>query len=503
MFEAVPGHIIRKLLEHLPSQAKLMAMHTDYQGNLLGWYGNGSYYFEDALQRGKPVSVLLPYLEGVFPLPQQYLELPRLQFSEEKWINVFVLLDHDRSHWVFISDCSGQTVELQGLLQKINEKKLQMETVASGARNNPFGKVHLLQMATFEKLSYNRYALCGTPPDWLSTLKPAILHPGIVKLFDHFPFLEVFEQEMIDEQVEEGRKFYNSGIWIETDGQEREYFLRAFLTEVNQKTYLLIRLLNNDLLGEHDTIQKAREQQLAYEQMTKAKKALKEILDYKDKFVSIITHDLRSPIASVLGATEMLLNDTEFVNSLDLFNKEMLLSMRDEMTRMLDYNDKLYFWSNLELGNFKLVKENIKVGELMAIVQKTFKNKFKEKGISFSTRYAVNDTLKVDVTLFLQVLNNLVGNALKFTPEGGTIHMEYYHDAQGKRLKVSDTGGGMPEEKAAHLFDHLSSDSTLGTQGEKGSGLGLGIVKRIVEAHHFKITARSKPGQGTEITLEL
>jgi len=68
---------------------------------------------------------------------------------------------------------------------------------------------------------------------------------------------------------------------------------------------------------------------------------------------------------------------------------------------------------------------------------------------------------------------------------------------------VSDTGGGMPEEKAAHLFDHLSSDSTLETQGEKGSGLGLGIVKQIVEAHQFKINARSKPGQGTEITLEL
>jgi len=238
------------------------------------------------------------------------------------------------------------------------------------------------------------------------------------------------------------------------------------MTLIDDKEYLLIRMLNEDLLGEQDTIQKAREQQLAYEHLAKAKKELQELLDYKDKFVSIITHDLRSPIASVLGATEMLINDKELIDQIDNFNKEILIAMREEMNRMLDYNDKLYHWSNLELGNFELEPETIAISELLAIVEKTFQNKFIEKGIQFLSSYDENGQLEVDITLFLQVLNNLIGNALKFTPEGGNIQISYQQNDSGKRLVISDSGTGMDEEKAAYLFDRSSQDSSLGTKGE-------------------------------------
>ena len=278
--------------------------------------------------------------------------------------------------------------------------------------------------------------------------------------------MEIFDAELADLLKTNNRPFYNSGIWIESDAQGKEYFLRAFMTLIDDKEYLLIRMLNEDLLGEQDTIQKAREQQLAYEHLAKAKKELQELLDYKDKFVSIITHDLRSPIASVLGATEMLINDKELIDQIDNFNKEILIAMREEMNRMLDYNDKLYHWSNLELGNFELEPETIAISELLAIVEKTFQNKFIEKGIQFLSSYDENGQLEVDITLFLQVLNNLIGNALKFTPEGGNIQISYQQNDSGKRLVISDSGTGMDEEKAAYLFDRSSQDSSLGTKGE-------------------------------------
>jgi signal transduction histidine kinase len=504
MFESIPRHIIQYLLEKLPPYAGLMAMHVDAEGGLLGWYGPWSHYFDSSAQRGKRVSDFLPFLEGVFPLPEHSLEMPRLQHSDDQWINLYIFKDIDQRYWIFLSDCSRETAQLQSLLQKVNENKLKEETSHQAVlRKNPFGQVQLFQVATFERLSDHLYAMCGTAPDWLCNLKPNIINRGVVNLTEQFPFLEVFADEMRNELAETDRKFYNSGIWIESDEKGKEYFLRAFLTYADDKAYLLIRMLNDDLLGEQDTIQKAREQQLAYEHMAKAKKELKELLDYKDKFVSIITHDLRSPIASVLGATEMLLNDTSFTSHLDSFNYEMLVSMRDEMNRMLDYNAKLYHWSNLELGNFELIYEQIKVSELMAIVEKTFQNQFIEKGIQFIASFHDNDLLEVDITLFLQALNNLVGNALKFTPEGGQIQLIYQHDDAGRRLTVKDTGMGMKEEKASHLFEQTSHESALGTKGEKGSGLGLGIVKRIIEAHHFKISARSTPGVGTEITIKL
>ncbi len=504
MFESLPRHIINYLLEKLPPYARLLVLHSDVAGNLLAWYGPWEFYFDIPPQRGNKLSQIIPFLEGVFPLPEKTIEMPKLQLNENKWVDINILKDTDESQWIFISDCTKETLELESLLQRVNEKQLKTESKHNELLNNPFGQVQLFQVATFEKYSKTLYRLCGEPPAWLNVLKPEIIKRfTAIQLSEYFPFLEIFDAELADLLKTNNRSFYNSGIWIESDAEGKEYFLRAFMTLIDNKKYLLIRMLNEDLLGEQDTIQKAREQQLAFEHLAKAKKKLQELLDYKDKFVSIITHDLRSPIASVLGATEMLINDKELIDQIDEFNKEILIAMREEMNRMLDYNDKLYHWSNLELGNFELEPETIAISELLAIVEKTFQNKFIEKGIQFLSSYDENGPLKVDITLFLQVLNNLVGNALKFTPEGGNIQISYQQNESGRHLVISDSGTGMPEEKAAHLFDRSSQESSLGTKGEKGSGLGLGIVKRIIDAHHFSIHATSKPGKGTQMIIDM
>ncbi len=505
MIQSLPEHIISHILEELPPYTGLLVIHANSKGNMLSWHGPWNRYFDDEAKPKADLTQFIPFLSGLFPLPEKTLQLQNLQLKDKLWIDIHLLKDDDQSHWIFLTDRTKEAIKLQGLLQKVNEDQFRLESLHHpDSGENPFGHLYLFQVATFEKLNNDQYRLTGSAPKWLNNLKPQLSQKEIsIHLTEIFPFLEIFISEMSEEDVFKTRNFFNSGIWIESDTSGKEYFLRAFSTKINDTEFLLIRLLNDDLLGEQDTIQKAREQQLAYEKLAKAKKQLQELLDYKDKFVSIITHDLRSPVASVLGATEMFINDTEFMSQLDAFNKEMLFSMRDEMNRMLDYNDKLYHWSNLELGNFELTLETIEMADLIKTITKTFKGKFEEKKIQFSSVVPTGYKIKVDITLFLQVLNNLIGNALKFTPEGGNISVEVSLSKNHNQIIVSDSGIGMDEERAARLFDNSYAKSTQGTKGEKGTGLGLGIVKRIIQAHHFSIRAHSKPGKGTQMIIEL
>ncbi len=316
-----------------------------------------------------------------------------------------------------------------------------------------------------------------------------------------FPFLEVFESEASEFWAQNEKGLFKSGIWTQENPEGKNYLLRAFASNLKGKHYLLTWLFVGYLHDEQDIIQKAREQQLTYKKLSKAESRLKELLDYKEKFVSIISHDLRSPIASVFGVSEMLINDKELNEKLDDFNRELLLNIKSEMGRLLDYNTKLYHWSNLELGNFNLVLEDIQVSELVKIVEQTEKHGFKRKNISFFKNLESNLTVKVDITLFLQALNNLVSNAIKFTPENGSITVDAYKKTTSNSIiiSVSDTGVGIPEDVRENIFSkHITSH---GTAGEKGSGLKLGIVKKVIDAHRYSIDVKSEEGKGTRFNI--
>jgi signal transduction histidine kinase len=127
----------------------------------------------------------------------------------------------------------------------------------------------------------------------------------------------------------------------------------------------------------------------------------------------------------------------------------------------------------------------------------------KEKNIHFISHIATGFAFDADETLLGQALNNLVGNSVKFTPEGGTIHLSFVMDSTSKCIVVSDSGQGMDQETCDRLFSGFTRKTTMGTYGEKGTGLGLGIVKKIIDAHGFTIHVESVPGTGTTFTIRL
>ena len=193
------------------------------------------------------------------------------------------------------------------------------------------------------------------------------------------------------------------------------------------------------------------------------------------------------------------------MGKMDQEQASLMIHIREEMQRLLEYNDKLYHWSNLELGNFKIVKSEISFNEVAAYIERMQHLKLKQKNIRFILKpnHSKDFILLADETLLGQALNNLLGNAIKFTPLNGEIILGTRVKPDHLEIYVQDTGIGMTPEVSRNLFEGFTRKSTMGTFGEKGTGLGLGIVKKIVEAHHFTIHAESEPGKGSTFIISV
>ena len=498
--ENKPENIVQFLFARRPDSHREVLVKTDPDGNILEITGNKDLFSTD-LKPGTPLGEVFPFLSAFFPVSgNETIDLPRLAWKK-MFLHFLIFKDRDHFTWTLISDVSEEVGNMQGPIQRNNELALRHKTQFSF--ENPFGNLHLFQVAAFIKTKEGKFVPLGTAPDWMDNFFPelAAIRTGI-DLTEIFPYLEVFLPEAQDFWKTRAETLLGSDMWIETPVPDTELHFRAYATSKNENHYLMVRLLDSDDIPINQrTIQKAREHQLLYEKLQKTEKELKQLLYYKDKFVSIVSHDLRSPMASVVSIAEMLLTDEELVACMSDFNREMLQSMKEELERLLEYNNRLYHWSNLELGNFKLDREKYSVKKLMENALQTAKSKMEAKKIRAEAVVPEDFEMEMDVSLFSQVFNNLLGNAVKFTPEGGKITAGVVRENDAVRFFVSDTGVGMPEKVQKSIFAGVPNESTLGTAGEKGSGLGLDIVRKIVEAHGFNISVKSEPGRGTTFTI--
>jgi len=149
------------------------------------------------------------------------------------------------------------------------------------------------------------------------------------------------------------------------------------------------------------------------------------------------------------------------------------------------------------------VPEKISVKKLIDKVSQTARPTMEAKNIRYEAIVPEDFEVEVDVSLFLQALNNLIGNAIKFTPENGHIKITVKRENGKVQFLISDSGIGMSDKTQKSVFSGVPIDSTLGTSGEKGSGLGLDIVKKIVDAHGFNIDVHSEEKKGTTFNISL
>ena len=214
-------------------------------------------------------------------------------------------------------------------------------------------------------------------------------------------------------------------------------------------------------------------------------------------FIADVSHELRTPLTSIRGFVEALRDGTVTDPERQAASLEVV---HEETQRMLRMIEQLLDLSRLEAGDSQLLKSRIDLEELFAYVEAMFAARADEQGIDLRFDIASDaPTIEADYDRLVQVLNNLLDNALRHTSEGSVTLAARRRDG-GLEITVADTGEGIPAEHLDRLFDRFwQPESRTGP----GAGLGLAISREIVRAHDGKISADSRPGEGTTITVWL
>ena len=205
-----------------------------------------------------------------------------------------------------------------------------------------------------------------------------------------------------------------------------------------------------------------------------------------------VAHELRTPLSIIRGNTEGMLDG---VYPRDHEHLGTVLDATAVMSRLLD---DLRTLSLTDTGALRLHKQTTDVAELLEDVSYAFSPRAAEAGVTFSLASSLLPPLDVDPVRVRQVLENLLDNALRHTPRGGTIRIEVGWEGPAALFRVADTGRGIPAEALPHVFDRFWKSADSG-----GSGLGLAIARGLVEAHGGKIRADSVVDRGTVVSFTL
>ena len=228
---------------------------------------------------------------------------------------------------------------------------------------------------------------------------------------------------------------------------------------------------------------------------------LKQINATKDKFFSIISHDLRSPFNAILGFTEVL--QKEFHTYPQEQTHQYLTYIQQAARKTFDLLENLLEWSSLQIGKYvprlKLTPVSEIILDEIDLLHSTAQHKF----IELHTHFSNDSFVMIDKHMMKTVLRNLISNAIKFTDVNGKIEITVTEEDSEVSIAISDNGVGIDQSTIDNLFKIDSKISTIGTHGEKGTGLGLLLCKELVEKNNGKIGIESETGVGTTFTITL
>ncbi len=240
----------------------------------------------------------------------------------------------------------------------------------------------------------------------------------------------------------------------------------------------------------------------AEEELKKSASELKELNEAKDRFISIISHDLRTPFSSILGYTDFLLNDTDIDN---VKRDQYVLYIQESAKSMLSLVNSLLDYTRLQTGKIKFEPVRINAKSVIEKSIQILSGATLQKNIKLLSRLDKDFFIHADEGLLLQVFNNLISNAIKFTKPGGNINVNAFVDFEKNQIQffVEDDGVGMKKSDISKLFKVDSKFTTPGTAGEKGSGLGLSLVSDIIRKHGGEIWVESELGKGAKFNFTI
>jgi signal transduction histidine kinase len=241
------------------------------------------------------------------------------------------------------------------------------------------------------------------------------------------------------------------------------------------------------------------EAESAQRQLLRQNERLREADRLKDEFVALISHDLRTPLTSIIGYLELVLDDDNLTEE-----QRGFLNVADRNAdRLLRLVNDLLFVARFEAGELELRPTEL---DLAAVVRQSVEEsgpRAAAGGVELTCEAGAVSAVQADKGRMFQLVENLVSNAIKFTPEGGEVRVSVTPVNGVVRLEVADTGIGIASGEQERLFERFFRASTASEHQIPGTGLGLYITRAIVEAHGGSIAVRSDPGEGTSFCVEL
>jgi len=236
-----------------------------------------------------------------------------------------------------------------------------------------------------------------------------------------------------------------------------------------------------------------------------ANKELRRLDEIKSEFVAVASHELRTPLATIKNAIQLILQrKTGEINE----NQEKFLSLAEKnINRLTNILNSLLDLSKIESGRMELNFEEINLRDSIEVILSSFKPIADGKSIQIKMEVEKDlPSVYGDREKIAQIMMNLVGNATKFTPQGGTISVSakpYHGDGNMVAISVRDSGIGIPEDQLEKVFEKFFQVEESLRRSVGGTGLGLAITKGLVEAHHGKIWVESEVGKGSTFTFTL
>ncbi|MFA7289234.1 MAG: ATP-binding protein [Melioribacteraceae bacterium] len=303
---------------------------------------------------------------------------------------------------------------------------------------------------------------------------------------------EIFDKSMADYFMDAVRKCLSTKNLVEIeyplliDG--KEFWFNARLSYLSEDAVVYVAYDN--------TLKK-----LADDRLIESEKKMQELNKTKDKFFSIIAHDLKNPFITIIGFSELLI--TEFSDFTDEEKIHYLQEMKKSAHLSHNLLQNLLQWSRSQTGHMEFNPCPVSLYGLVSENIQLFMKSADKKGIKLSTDISNELSIYADEDMINTVLRNLISNAIKFSTNEDIINISAAETSDSVRIDITDTGKGMDQSRVDSLFKLDETRSTIGTDNESGTGLGLILCKEFVEKHNGKITATSQLGNGTTFSITL
>ena len=400
---------------------------------------------------------------------------------------------------------------------KSSEKLVKIEGLVSQEKQIAFLiVVNITQQEQLDRMVHRERlllrALIDNLPDTLYIKdekgRKVIVNPADIRMMGYSKEEEVIGKNDLEifSDSEIGRRGYEDDMFVLTTGNPIQGREEDFYDAEGKQSWLLtskipIRdekgaIIGLVGIGRDITVRKQAAKTLALQ-----KEQLIELNATKDKFFSIIAHDLRSPLGTIISLIDMMLED------LDDFNKDeiekFMRMIRVSSNQLFSLLENLLLWARNQRGTIPFQPEIVDLQKNVNENINMVRGQAEKKEITLSAHIPGHIILSADKNMLDTILRNLLSNAIKYTPVKGRVEVTAKAAGQFAEISVRDSGVGISKENLAKLFTIAGKPSSPGTENEKGSGLGLILCREFVEKHQGIVRAESEPGHGSTFTFTI